>query len=293
LAERASAAARRDFGLSLHWGAGAVPGPIPLVRSYQAALAAADSALVQGTTMVTADAVQGRARDSLRRLRQALGSAVEERPDLLGARFDRYVEAVVAQCGHALDASRGHLDAGFEWMAGVLLRRGTLDERSFGALGESLERAAGEARTLGELTAAYRRAVDDVSEAVRRPVPARQDRSVRHAVAYIEQHYAEPLRLQTVARVAGLAPVYFSKVFKRTEATTFEQYVRRLRIERAKQFLTNTGLSTARVAEMTGFSSAQYFCRVFREATGKTPGAYRSEPPRREGNKVQTKGVRV
>ena len=293
LASRVAAAARRDLGLSLHWGMGAIPERLALVGSYQAALTAAEAALGRNVALLTAEVARARAVDSLRLLRHELARTVEEQPDRLGARFDRYVEAVLAQAGHAPDACRGHLDAGFDWMAGQLVRRGTLDERSFLDLSAALEHAAADARSFGELVDAYRRAVADMSDAVRRPEPARRERSVRRAVEYIEQHYAEPLPLATVARVAGMARVYFSKLFKKTEGTTFEHYLRRLRLERAQQLLTNTGLATARVAEMCGFRSSTYFCRVFHRATGLTPGAYRTMPASsrgRIGNKVLSKG---
>jgi AraC-like DNA-binding protein len=277
MANHASLLARRDHGLRLHWGTGPAEGSMPLSGSYHAALAAAESALAQGSAIVAAGGPP-RPRDSLLRLRQDLGRAVEERPDQLGARFDRYVESVVAQCGHSLEASRRKLDAGLEWMAGLLVRSGTLEEKSFVALSESLERDADDARTLAELSSAYGRAARDLSEAVRRPVAARHERSFRHALRYIEQHFAEAIGLGAAARAAGMAPDYFRKLFRTREGTTFQRYVLRLRIERAKQLLTNTGLGIGRVAEMCGFASAQYFCRAFRAATGKTPGAYRSVP---------------
>jgi AraC-like DNA-binding protein len=276
LVERASASAR-GFGLSLHVGTVAAPGSMHLLASYRPALGAAEAALVLGRSMVQAEAREPPS-DSLWTLRGELGRAVAVRPDVLGARFDRYVEAVVAKSAYAVDASRAHLAAGFERLAGSLVHHGSLDEKSFGLLSEALERAAGEARTLGDLVEAYRRAVRDLSDALRAPVAARRDRALRHATQYIEQHLAEPIRLETVARVAGFARVYFSMLFKAREGITFEVHVRRLRIERAKQLLTNTGLGTARVAEMSGFASPQYFCRVFRAATGVTPGAYRRDP---------------
>ena len=53
-----------------------------------------------------------------------------------------------------------------------------------------LERAAEEARTMNELFAAYRRAVNDVVLAVTRPQAARSDHGLRSAEEYIRRHYA-------------------------------------------------------------------------------------------------------
>ena len=203
---------------------------------------------------------------------------VEERPALLAARFDRYLEAVAIHCGYRVEPTLAHLEVGFERMTEGLLRSGALDEKSFAAMGASLDRAAGSASTIGEVFTAYRQAVADVSEAIQRPGAARQDRSLRSAVDYIHQNYATPLRLGQVARVAGFAAGHFSKLFRRREGMAFEDYVAKLRLERAGQLLADTDLAVTRVAELAGFGSAPYFCRVFRRARGVTPLEYRRAP---------------
>jgi AraC-like DNA-binding protein len=238
-------------------------------------LGAAEAALAQSTTMIFADAQSSRPDRSLRQLRAELCNEVEQRPDLLPARFDRYLEMLSAQCGYRSDAARGHLEAGFEQIAAPLLSNGAIDKKSFDALCEVLDRAAREAGTITDLFAAYRRAVLDLSEAVQRPVRARQDRSLRSAVDHIHRHFAEPLALKTVARLAGFAPSHFSKLFIQRERVPFEGYVRALRIERAKQLLADTELDAARVADLSGFRSPQYFSHVFSRSLGVTPLAYR------------------
>jgi AraC-like DNA-binding protein len=285
LADRAAAMAEREFGFSLCFGVGRLSGSEPLSQGFQAALGAAESALVQGAKLVTAAPDEGRKAHPLRQLRAELTRLVEEHPDLLGARFDQYVEVVTAQCGHRVEASRGHLDAGFEQMAVPLVRSGALDAKSYRALCDGLDRATSEARTLDDLCAAYKRAATDIADAVKQPVQARHGRSMRRAIEYVDQHYSEPLRRDGVARLAGIAPAYFSRLFRKHEGTTFENHLQRLRLARAKQLLASTGLGIARAAEMSGFHSAPYFCRVFRAATGTTPAAFR----RSQGTSVQDK----
>src|SRR5262249_42317617 len=70
------------------------------------------------------------------------------------------------------------------------------------------------------------------------------------------------------ARLAGFAPNYFSALFRQRQGVTFERYVSDLRVERAKQLLASSTLSVARVGELSGFSSAQYFSKVFRRSVG-------------------------
>jgi len=280
LAERVERVARRDFGLSLHFGAAAAPGSVPLSRSYQSALAAAESALGSGEKIVFAKAHASPLVLSLRELRQELGRVVEERPEDLSAKFDHYLAKVVAQCGQRVEPAKAHLEVGFEKMAEPLLKNGALEARSFDALRNALNRAAAGARTIRELSSAYHTAVLDLSEAVRRPVPARRDRRLRIALDYIQEHYTEPLRLPRVARVAGFAPSHFSKLFIQRERMPFEEYVRALRLERARHLLFSTDLDSTRVAALSGFRSLQYFCRVFRRVLAMTPLEYRQMRPK-------------
>jgi AraC-like DNA-binding protein len=277
LAEKAGALARKDFGLAVHFGLAEAPAAEMLSRAYQDALRAAETALASRVEMAESGAT--RQAPSLRNLREQLGRSIEERPDLLGARFDGYLEAVAARAGYRMDVARGDLEAGFERIAQPLLSSGALSAKSYGALCEALDRGAGEARFLEDLLAAYRRAAQDLAIAVQRPVTARQDRSLRSAVDHIHQHYAEPLRLARVARIAGFAPSHFSKLFILREHMPFERYVRGLRLERAKQLLFDTDLPSTRIAELSGFGSLQYFSTVFRGQFGMTPLEYRRNNP--------------
>ncbi|HEV8244554.1 MAG TPA: hypothetical protein VGP93_02170, partial [Polyangiaceae bacterium] len=199
--ERAAAVARRDFGLSLHFGT-AEASQLPLHRAYQAALAAAEAALVRGVRVVNADASSSGSMVSLWHLRQELGRASEQHPDLLKARFDRYLEAVAAHCGYRMDLVAAHVQVGFERIAEPLLASAVLDEKTFGSMREGLDRAARHARTTQDLLAASRLAVAELSEALQRPVQARHDRSVRGALEYIHEHFTEALTLARVAREA-------------------------------------------------------------------------------------------
>jgi len=275
LIDRVTLLGRKEYGLSLHFGSSAVSSAARLSATYQEALGAAESALSQGARLVGVERGSARALSPLWKLRQELVRGVEERAGAMPPRFDRYVEAVAMHSGHRIDLARAHLDAGFETVAKVFVKGGVLDQKSFGEMCEALDRAAAEARTVTDVFPAYRRAVVDMVAAVENPVAARHDRSLRRAVEYIHQRYSEPLSAPKVASVAGFAPKYFSYLFRRREKMTFEAYLRRVRVERARQLLGSTDLNLARVAELSGFRSAQYFCHVFRGTCGTTPTEFR------------------
>jgi AraC-like DNA-binding protein len=275
LSERVALLARKRFGLDVHFGATSSSEQVALSTRYQAALGAAEAALMRGVPIQIAEAAAKRPLHSLRHLREQLAGGVEERPSLLRARFDRYLEAAAIYSGYRTDLTRTHLEVGFERLTHPLLDAGTLDRKSFDALCDTLERAAAQARTMNELFAAYRMAVADVADAMERPVPAGHDRSLRRAIDYVREHYCEPLSFSKVARVAGFSPNYFSRLFREREGMTFERYVRALRVERAKQLLSGGDLAVTRVARLSGFRSLEYFARVFRKSEGTTPLGYR------------------
>lgn len=281
IAERVRAFAKKQFGFVMHFGAAWSAGSASLPSVYQIAIGTAETALARGIPIAFAEPNAMLGRSSLRHLREQLARAVEEQPQQLGARFERYLETVTAAGALSVDTARGQLEAGFERMADPLLRSGALDPKSFEAFAATLDRSAERARTLNDLFAAYRTVVSDMESAMRRPVSARQDRSLRRAVEYVKEHYAEPLSSEQVARVAGFTRTYFSKLFRERERTTFEEYVQSLRVERAKQLLADTDLNVRRVAELSGFSSPQYLWRVFQRTLSTTPRAYREQKPSR------------
>jgi AraC-like DNA-binding protein len=274
LAEQTARLARQ-FGLQLHFGMAAAIGSVPLSRSYQVALGAAESALTQGARLVVADSSAPLRARSLRALRQELVKTVQEHPAMLSPRFERYLQQVAVHSGYQVEPARAHLEVGFEQMSAALMRRGDLDDKSYIALCDGLERAAAEARSMSELFAAYHRAVADAALAMQRPVPARRERHLRHALEYVHQHYAEPLRLHKVARLAGYAPNHFSALFLKQERVGFAAYVSGVRLEHAQRLLRDTTLSVTRIAELCGFNSVEYFCRAFRLAKHISPQRYR------------------
>jgi AraC-like DNA-binding protein len=193
------------------------------------------------------------------------------------ARFERYLDAVARRCDYRIESARAEIELCVDRAAGAVLKNGAMDPKTMTALRDDLDRAVNESRTIGELFGAYRRAISDMSDSMSRPVASRQDRSLRGALEHIAQHYAEPLRLAKVARVAGFAPKYFSKLFHAQQRTTFARYLFEVRLERARLLLGGTDLQVARIAELSGFRSPQNLCRVFQRAVGATPLEYRRE----------------
>lgn len=96
-----------------------------------------------------------------------------------------------------------------------------------------------------------------------------------HAIHYMKQNLAGSVTLEDTARQSNLSPNYFSKVFKEEMGYSFNQYLSRLRVERAKTLLTSTDLSVAEISGQVGYEGESYFIKIFTRFTGVTPGKYR------------------
>ena len=68
---------------------------------------------------------------------------------------------------------------------------------------------------------------------------------------------------------------YFSSLFKRTFGVNFLDYLTQLRMDAARELLRDPLRSTAEVAGMVGYESANYFTRAFKKNVGMTPTDYR------------------
>jgi AraC-like DNA-binding protein len=101
--------------------------------------------------------------------------------------------------------------------------------------------------------------------------------TVAAAVRYFDAHFTEPVRIADVAARVFLSPDRFTEVFSSAMGRTPRDYLGHLRLERAKRLLTTTDLPISEVGIESGFGDAAYFTRTFRQATGRTPRAFRAE----------------
>lgn len=99
---------------------------------------------------------------------------------------------------------------------------------------------------------------------------------IRMAAAYIRENYNAPISVNWLAERFGMSPNYFSTMFKKETGRSAGSYITAMRIEKAKEMLTQNDQSAGDIARETGYDDAQYFFRVFKRETGQTPIQYRS-----------------
>jgi AraC-like DNA-binding protein/ligand-binding sensor protein len=113
---------------------------------------------------------------------------------------------------------------------------------------------------------------------------------LRRARAYIVANQADPINLEKVAQATHVSTFYFCKMFKKATGLTFTEYLRRVRVEKAKYLLLNPHLRISEIAYGIGFQSLTNFNRVFRQIAGESPTAYRvSKSPGRSSRSLRAR----
>lgn len=112
------------------------------------------------------------------------------------------------------------------------------------------------------------------------PVSRRdQHRAARRDVApvraFLEEHCAEKLTLESVAEHFFLNKHYLARLFKEQYGISVNSYLTQVRITRAKQMLRFTDRTIAAIGAECGLEDANYFSRIFKKVEGVTPRQYR------------------
>ncbi|RXZ82681.1 AraC family transcriptional regulator [Paenibacillaceae bacterium] len=93
---------------------------------------------------------------------------------------------------------------------------------------------------------------------------------------FVQTHYAEQLSLHEIAAHLGYDKSYLSRVFRHNYGCTFSQYVRQLRIVKARALMVDSTYNLKEIAERAGFKTIYHFNRVFKELEGISPGGWRA-----------------
>ena len=93
----------------------------------------------------------------------------------------------------------------------------------------------------------------------------------------IDEEFASPLSLASVASAAGVHPVHLARQFRASQGCTVGEYIRRVRIGFARRELAMTDKTITEIAFSAGFSDHSQLTKTFRRVTGRTPTAYRAQ----------------
>lgn len=108
------------------------------------------------------------------------------------------------------------------------------------------------------------------------PLVTPRPQLMEEAVKYLKAHTTEPFHVNDLVHHMGYSRASLFTLFKRHTGLTPNDYLVRLRLEKAKQMLTATTVPVVSIATSCGFRSPEYFSSVFRRYVGLSPGTYRA-----------------
>jgi len=94
---------------------------------------------------------------------------------------------------------------------------------------------------------------------------------------YIDKNYRRKLTLQMISSRFYVSPACCSTLLKENLNMTFNDYINDIRLQRAKQLLSETSLSVNKISDEVGYSNPKYFFKIFKIYSGSTPLEYRSQ----------------
>jgi AraC-like DNA-binding protein len=99
---------------------------------------------------------------------------------------------------------------------------------------------------------------------------------VQELKEFIQDHIDTNLSLKELSKDLEINASYLSRKFSTYfDDQSFGEYIRRQRIEKAKELIQSSNYSLTEIAYLTGFSDQSHFTRIFKKHTGKNPSAYK------------------
>ena len=129
-----------------------------------------------------------------------------------------------------------------------------------------------------EMAAFLKKKVEALKSACAGETNARYSPNISKAIRYIRDHYQSPeLSAAVVAGHISLSESWLSTKFREEVGVGLTDYINMTRIEAARRILQTTDDMIYEIAERCGFTSSQYFSKVFKSIVGITPNRYRKE----------------
>ena len=98
---------------------------------------------------------------------------------------------------------------------------------------------------------------------------------IQEALDFIEKNYAKDLNMAMVSNYISMNYSCFSQLFKEYTGTNFVNYMKEIRISKARELLITTGKKVAEIGYAVGYENEKHFMKVFKGVTGISPTEYR------------------
>ncbi|MBU5348324.1 AraC family transcriptional regulator [Paenibacillus lautus] len=109
------------------------------------------------------------------------------------------------------------------------------------------------------------------------PITLSKSTYIEKIMAWIEDNYTKEFHLEDLSKELHLSQHYIAHLFHNSTGTNITQYLIARRMRQACWLLRNSTLSIQQICLRVGLSNVSYFCKKFKEYTGRTPLKYRTQ----------------
>ena len=270
----------RRLGVKVVAGIGSIiPGGKNLAKSYQEAVTSLQTAVQTGKITLFSDTMQvQREITSSAEMRNLLRSFSESlalsSPTRLALARERFIQKLL-YTGYGPEISRAHMLSVLNILMEQFEQRSGMASSSARSLTKEWINRLDGVQTLPNLVEAFRGIMDSLARYWDKPKESSLAARLNSVIADINRDPSHPWRLLKLSKHAGISPPTFLKWFKKVSGLPFGVYVRKARMNKAKELLQEGHLTLERIAQECGFSSSISLIQIFRKAQGITPGQFR------------------
>ena len=116
-----------------------------------------------------------------------------------------------------------------------------------------------------------------IAESLQQKLGESGDNVIGRIKTYIQENYGQPITIGEIASHVYLTENYICVLFKNKVGVTINNYLTKVRMERAKELLRHNEYKLYDICFMVGYSDASYFSKQFKKYTGVSPKEYRGK----------------
>lgn len=134
-----------------------------------------------------------------------------------------------------------------------------------------------ECQTLDDYAGVFRQLIEAACALIRKKKDTGDEPLIAMFMNILHTQYAEDISLDYLSARLNLSSAYLSVYIKEKTGMNFSDHLLNIRMNKAKELLACTNLTVSEISQRVGYLNITSFNRMFKKATGMTPGAYRRQ----------------
>lgn len=101
--------------------------------------------------------------------------------------------------------------------------------------------------------------------------------TVKRAIEYMKNHYAEQISVDELAGMLGFTKYYFCHIFNEITGSTVINHLNYVRCKNARKLILSGKCNITEAAEQSGFTNMSYFAKIYKNVIGQLPSETKAE----------------